>query len=295
MITEPNLINTLASAVPGLSAAATNGVWSGPEYADPGVALAGIPIHPLPIASVESGRSGAENEAGSGGESACQVLTPGESSELSSCEEIIETGLKTFIEVGVALTTVRDKRLYRAQYGTFAQYVETRWGMKARQAQRLMVGAEIALNLVMADSNAALGPQLLMPAGERLVRPLAALPAKQQRSAWAVAIETAPDGKLTVKHIEYVVGILLGKAGIEHPTLNDEARKPKTIDARPAGTREVQLHLAADEAISKVRALLEMVGAPDSVVTTGVLHALERLDDFKVHLSKMEVLQEARL
>lgn len=42
-------------------------------------------------------------------------LTVPERDELARCEEIIERGLATFVEVGTALLRVRDGRLYPAE------------------------------------------------------------------------------------------------------------------------------------------------------------------------------------
>lgn len=250
------------------------------------------PVQPLNITSVGSGRSEVENETGPAVEPGGK-LTPGETGELESCEQIVEAGLKTFVEVGIALTTIRDRRLYRAEYCSFAQYLEERWEMKARQAQRLMVAAEIYKNL--ASAFAATGPALMMPAGERLVRPLASLPPEQQCNAWATAVETAPNGRVTVVHVERVVATLLGhheaKADPAKPV--SVAAKPP-IDVRPSGSKEEILTDAAEEAIDKVRELLDLMGAPDSAAGAEVSVALERLQDFKTHLARVQKLQEAR-
>ena len=43
------------------------------------------------------------------------------------------------------------------------------------------------------------------PESERQARPLAKLPAEEQPAAWKEAVETAPEGKVTAKHVEAVV------------------------------------------------------------------------------------------
>jgi hypothetical protein len=48
------------------------------------------------------------------------------------------------------------------------------------------------------------GAQIL-PANERQVRPLTALPSQEQPQAWAKAVSTAPNGKVTAFHVARVV------------------------------------------------------------------------------------------
>ena len=54
---------------------------------------------------------------------------------LSELEALIERGQQTFIEVGLALTEIRDSKLYRQDFATFDQYCEKRWGW-TRQPSR---------------------------------------------------------------------------------------------------------------------------------------------------------------
>ena len=51
-----------------------------------------------------------------------EILNIDERNELERCEVVIRQGLETFIEVGQALMTIRDKRLYRIEFGTFEDY-----------------------------------------------------------------------------------------------------------------------------------------------------------------------------
>lgn len=64
---------------------------------------------------------------------------------LAECEEVIERGRQTFIEVGVALGAIRDGRLYREEYATFEVYCRKRWGMSATHAYRQIAAAKRAL------------------------------------------------------------------------------------------------------------------------------------------------------
>lgn len=62
---------------------------------------------------------------------------------LESCEQVIERGLATFVEVGNALLTIRDRRLYRQSHDTFEDYCRDRWGLKRQRAYELIDAASV--------------------------------------------------------------------------------------------------------------------------------------------------------
>lgn len=127
------------------------------------------------------------------------ALNAAELAELASCESVIEHGLKVFQAVGVALITIREKRLYRAEFTTFEAYCVARWGFTDEHARRLMRGAEAFENL---SASPPMGGEL--PTSERQIRPLVTLAPDQQRAAWQQAVETAPDGRITGAHVAQV-------------------------------------------------------------------------------------------
>lgn len=58
-------------------------------------------------------------------------------------EEVIERGMKTFIEVGKALQEIRDSRLYLQGYSTFDAYCRDRWGWDRVNAHRYVEAAVV--------------------------------------------------------------------------------------------------------------------------------------------------------
>jgi hypothetical protein len=50
---------------------------------------------------------------------------------------------KTFVEVGLALATIRDDRLYRADFGTFEEYCQTKWNIGRRYANLLIESSAV--------------------------------------------------------------------------------------------------------------------------------------------------------
>lgn len=149
-------------------------------------------------------------------------LSEAESTELTNLETTIERGLRVFWEVGNALLTIRDKRLYRASHGTFETYCIERWGFTDEQARRLMRSSEVVANL---QQTPPIGG--VLPGNESQVRPLTKLKdPSQQRQAWQKAVESAPDGKPTG------AGVAKAVEEVKQPT------QPNSVDAQVAAHGE---------------------------------------------------------
>lgn len=108
-------------------------------------------------------------------------LTAAEADLLASAEKVIDRGLTTFIEVGDALATVRDNRLYRTTFPTFEAYCQQRWGFSDSRARQLIGAAQTVTNVT------ALG--LPAPANEGQARALAAVPEDQRAEVWAETLD----------------------------------------------------------------------------------------------------------
>jgi hypothetical protein len=132
---------------------------------------------------------------------------------LSTLERIIETGLQTFIEVGNALTEIRDSRLYRRCYHTFEDYCRERWQMTRMRASQLISAAAVVANV----NNC-----LHSPTHESQVRALANLEPEQQREAWKEATQDNP--KPTAKRVaEAVAKVQVAPEPVKVPTRRDQA------------------------------------------------------------------------
>lgn len=128
-------------------------------------------------------------------------LAPAEQTELERHEEVIDRGLKTFNEVGAALLSIRDRRLYRAGYATFEAYCQQRWNIRRNYANKMIAAAGVLDNL---GTNVP-----MLPANEAQARPLTRLDTpEQQRAAWQAALD-ATDGKPTKEAVEQAVQAVL--------------------------------------------------------------------------------------
>jgi len=135
---------------------------------------------------------------------------------LASLEHIIERGLSTFIEVGMALMAIKTGMKYNTEagYPTFEAYLEDKWGMSRGHAYRMIGAGYISNNL------SPIGDKLLMPTHETQVRPLTRLgtPGKPKDGfpqpecwvdAWGDACDLAGDKLPTEKEVKYVVDQML--------------------------------------------------------------------------------------
>lgn len=115
-------------------------------------------------------------------------LSASEQKSLQECERVIERGVQTFLEVGIALREIRDARLYRDTHKTFAKYVSERWGWKRAHAYRLIRSVEVNENLSPTGDK--------KPTTERDYREVAkAPPEKQQQVVDAAQNKAATQGR----------------------------------------------------------------------------------------------------
>jgi hypothetical protein len=134
-----------------------------------------------------------------------ELLTVTEKQRLEECETIIEKGLQTFIEVGQVLLEIKDRRLYREEYGTFETYCGSRWGLSRPRAYQLIQATNVVNNLSAASD--------VLPTTESQARPLSKLSAEDQLDTWnEVVQESQETGKsITAKSIEKKVSERLKK------------------------------------------------------------------------------------
>ncbi|MCK6629606.1 MAG: hypothetical protein L6R45_31065 [Anaerolineae bacterium] len=132
-------------------------------------------------------------------------LTTSEATRLAELETVIERGLQTFIEVGSALMEIRNSRLYRQTHATFEEYCQDRWDLRKSRTYQLMDAAEVVENLKSSTIVELSGGAIPLPINEAQARPLARLGVDMQRQVWQKAVETAPQGRITARHVETIV------------------------------------------------------------------------------------------
>jgi hypothetical protein len=123
------------------------------------------------------------------------TLTVEEKRTLKQCENVIETGVRTFVEIGNALVEIRDKRLYKETHSDFRVYCKDRWGFEKSRAYQLIGAAKVSENVHHGGQT---------PDNERQTRELAKLPNNQQAEAWNEVVERT-EGKPTAAAVAEVV------------------------------------------------------------------------------------------
>src|SRR5437899_441308 len=118
-----------------------------------------------------------------------QELSTEERDKLTSCEVLISCGLQTFVEVGSALLTISDERLYRATHSTFEDYCRARWNMTARRAYQLCEAGEVVTQLAKENVNNC--SQTPLPKTESQARAVAKAPKQKRNKAMHRAAEIA--------------------------------------------------------------------------------------------------------
>lgn len=136
-------------------------------------------------------------------------------------EDLKKVAEKTFYEMGCALAEIRDNRYYRETHDTFEHYCQERWGFERNYANKIIRSSEVVDNL---------GTTVPKNISERAVRPLTKLPAERQKEVFQTAIETAPNGKLTGRHVETTIEQMnqsgqefLSKFTVEHTEAQERA------------------------------------------------------------------------
>ena len=129
---------------------------------------------------------------------------------LKALEAKIESNVKNYwYETGAILIEIRDRELYKKNYGTFEGYIKDRWGWERRHGYRLIEAAEISLKIEHQNvSKKGDFGHIEMPTSEGQIRPLTSLSNDAEKvHVWKKATETAKlEGKrVTAEVVEKAV------------------------------------------------------------------------------------------
>lgn len=152
-------------------------------------------------------------------------LSEQERADYQRLEKQIALGQGNYIEVGLALEQIRDRRLYRERFKTFADYCATVWQM-SRERARLLRRAAVVMSGLATTTNGC-----VLPENERQARALmdfdADLHAAIMRTAHSRAAQTG--AKVTESLIRLVGNVYQEMADTGSVDLGDGTSTP--IDA----------------------------------------------------------------
>ncbi len=144
---------------------------------------------------------------------------------LAENEAVIERGVLGYVEAGMALADIRDRRLYRDQHPTFEAYCRQRWGMTPQHAGRLIGAGEVV---------AALEPNgsIPLPRSEAVARELVPLRDNPEklRATWERTVEKhGPDP--TAKQVRAVITAGEERRRVVRALPDNAPRPPITLAA----------------------------------------------------------------
>jgi hypothetical protein len=128
---------------------------------------------------------------------ALEPISLPESRALIALEKVIERGLETFVQVGEALAEIRDRKLFRTEHPTFAEYCKAKWKMSDRRARQLMDASEVVTAISKSGT--------IVPKTESQTRPLTTLPPAQRVEVWQKAVAASPNGEPTAAEVKAAV------------------------------------------------------------------------------------------
>ena len=149
--------------------------------------------------------------------------------ELAQLEERVEKGLQGFYKAGQAWSLIKEKQLYPQE--SFKAYLQERWGITVRHADRLMSAFTIVSELKETFKERPIG--LSLPDRESQVRPLAQLPSEQRPTAWETAIATSDREVPTAAEVSAAVEAVAAQPETEW----SQRRLSRSLQARTRGSR----------------------------------------------------------
>lgn len=193
---------------------------------------------------------------------------------LEQHEEIIESGVKSFIDVGRSLMAIRDEKLYGTAHDTFEAYCKTRWGFGKSQAYRMIESAVVVSDLSPTGdtgSNKSGGKSAIVPENERQARAVAdsAPDAKTRAVVWKASVASAPKDSagnpvitaaVIKKAAEAIVGPKAREPGDEPP---EPRHVPERTDPLPIPPKD-----KAGVALPNRAALLKAFSSRDLFVSS---------------------------
>lgn len=162
-----------------------------------------------------------------------ETISADEKKQLNSAEASIRNGLKSYQNVGKALTIIAQGRLYRSTHSTFAKYCKDKWDMTTARASQYQHAYRVHELLA---GTGAFGRNL--PATESQCRPLVRIPMDEKMDETIIRVWIAVTGskqKITAKLVNDCVDAELG---IDKEPDRDAAddKKQAAADATASGS-----------------------------------------------------------
>ena len=125
------------------------------------------------------------------GISSANALTPAESRNFDRCKKTIKSGLRTFVEVGQALTEIKDREYYLTTHTSFPDFCRDEFDVGKAYAYRLIAAAEIQAAIShQCGGNPKSTIVDCLPVNEAQSAPLAKLPIEEVADCWTEVVDS---------------------------------------------------------------------------------------------------------
>jgi hypothetical protein len=157
-------------------------------------------------------------------------LTTTEKRRKQELETIVESGLEEFLRVGSALAELRNRRLYRVEFGTFEEYVRAKFNLHRAAVDGVIRSAQTAQ--VLLDAVIQLPPATTAT----VLRPISGLPGDElQVACWQLAESLAPERGPTQPLVSRLCRVVRNCLdGVEEVAEIEEESSGRTGCYRPA-------------------------------------------------------------
>ena len=218
-----------------------------------------------------------------------------EAVSLADCETTIERGRRSFIDVGNALATIRDEKLYRVTHGTFEAYCKQRWQIGRNYANKQIAAAKVVKTL---------GTTVpILPTAETQIRPLLEFDEADQPKVWEKVVTQIINGNgdsraITTRQITDAIEHEIRKSEDE-PFQKVKARREALAKAANKGTdgRPHIIHPATSAMQFAQMAILQLVRIrPDDPARDKAFSTVEKwIQDHAIPASPEDLEEPAPL
>ncbi|HWJ88533.1 MAG TPA: hypothetical protein VNS12_10715 [Pelagibacterium sp.] len=161
-------------------------------------------------------------------------LSKTETSRLAVCEGIISRGVTVFIEVGKALTEIRDGKLYRASHKTFEAYCKERWEIGRSRAYDLIDQAKVTASLEQAGVDLSDASDISVRHARGLKDDSAALEAVKER------VEAGEQPNDAIGAVVEAKRAAKAEQQAEYDRQRDEARENLNVEVKASEARKAE-------------------------------------------------------
>jgi len=183
-------------------------------------------------------------------------LTSADKVTLQQLETAIGLGLSSFVEVGHALSQIKESRLYRETATTFENYCSTRWHMSRQHAYKLMKAAA-CYDLLKRE----LSKRTALPLHESQLRPIVGgLKRDQWVKAWKQVVAGVGPAAPTAEEVVKVVNATLGRTAAKRGEVQKKLRRSMPNKAVAKVVRFIREALGDKKAtVDRLRDVLERI------------------------------------